>query len=124
MKLVHLVRLMVLVVLMVSCGRKELPYTDNSKDADLYAQNVRALVLELAQTARNSSEPRVQINVIVKELSQNDRPAGDYRQVFSEMLAVSQKAMDRCPPSGGKGQISKELDELMALARRLPARQP
>jgi hypothetical protein len=122
MKLVHLIRLIVLVVFMVSCGRKELPYTDNSKDADLYAQNVRALVLEMAQTARNSSEPRIQMNLIVKELSQTDRPTGDYRQVYNEMLAVSQKAMDRCPPSGGRAQIGKELDELAALARRLPAR--
>lgn len=123
MKLIHLIRLIVLAVLMVSCGRKELPYTDNSKDTQLYAQNVRALVLELAQAARNSSEPRVQMNLIVKELSQTDRPIGDYRQTYSDMLAVSQKAMDRCPPSGGRAQIGKELDELVTLARRLPARQ-
>jgi len=123
MKLIHLFRLIVLAVLMVSCGRKELPYTDNSKDSQLYAQNVRALVLEQAQAARNSSEPRVQIHLIVKELSQNDRPTGDYRQTYSDMLAVSQKAMERCPLTGGRGQISNELDELVALARRLPAKQ-
>jgi len=123
MKLIHLIRLIVLVVLMVSCGRKELPYTDNSKDAELYAQNVRALVLELAQAARNSSEPRVQINLIVKELSQNDRPTGEYREIYRQMLAVSQKTLDRCPPSSGRAPIGPELDALAALARRLPARQ-
>jgi hypothetical protein len=122
MKLIQLIRLIVLAVLMVSCGRKELPFTDNSKDAELYAQNLRALVVELVQTARNSSEPRVQINLMVKELSQNDRPAGEYREVYREMLAVSKKTLDRCPPSGGRAQIGKELDELMTLARRLPAR--
>lgn len=122
MKLFHLIRLIVLAVLMVSCGRKELPFTDNSKDAELYAQNVRGLVLELAQAARNSSEPRAQVNLIVKELSQKDRPAGEYREIYSQMLAVSQKTLDRCPPSGGRAPIGPELDELAALARRLPSR--
>ena len=48
MKLIQLIRLIAIAVLMVSCGRKELPFTDNSKDVEFYAQNVRALVLELA----------------------------------------------------------------------------
>ncbi len=122
MKLIAQVRLGLLILLAWGCGRHELPYNDNSRDADLYAQNVRSLVLGLVDTARSSGEPQIQINLIVKELSHDDRPVGHYKQIYADLLATSQKILDRCPPGATRPDIRKELDELSSLARKLPAK--
>jgi hypothetical protein len=120
MKAISAIRFGLVVLLALGCGRHELPYYDNSKDSDLYAQNVRKLVLELAEAARSSGEPRTQINVIVTELSHDDRPVGSYKQTYSDLLATSRSILDRCPPGGGKPDIRKEIDQLIGLARTLP----
>jgi len=117
------IRLALLILLAWGCGRHELPYNDNSRDAELYAQNVRTLVLGLADTARSSGEPQLQIKMIVKELSQDDRPVGQYKQVYADLLATSRKILDRCPPGASRPDIRKEIDELTSLARKLPAKQ-
>ncbi len=122
MKLITQIRIALLIILAWGCGRHELPYNDNSRDSDLYAQNIRTLVLALADTARSSGEPQLQINVIVKELSQDDRPVGQYKQIYSDLLATSRKILDRCPPGAARPDIRKELDELTSLARKLPAK--
>jgi hypothetical protein len=122
MKLIDQIRLALVVIITLGCGRKELPYTDNSKDSELYARGVRTLVLGLADTARGSSEPRAQISLIVTELSHDDRPMGQYKPIYAEMLTTSQKILDRCPPGRGRAEIGKELDELRNLARKLPSK--
>src|SRR5690242_12539828 len=111
MRFINLARLVLIALLSLGC-RHELPYTDNSKDADLYAQNVRSLVLALADTARASSEPQTQIRLIVTELSHDDRPFGQYKDVYTDLLATSKTILDRCQPgakTGAKPDIRKEL---------------
>jgi len=120
MKLITFIRLVLLLLLALGCGRHELPYNDNSKDSELYAQNVRTLVVGLAETARGSSEPRTQINVIVTELSHDDRPLGSHKQTYGDLLTTSRAILDRCQPGAPKPDIRKELDQLITLARKLP----
>jgi len=119
MKLISILRIALVVLLALGC-RHELPYTDNSKDAELYAQNVRSLVLGLVETARASNEPQIQIKLIVTELSHDDRPFGPYKDVYSELLTASRTILDRCQPGNGKPDIRKELDQLTSAARKLP----
>jgi hypothetical protein len=119
MKLLTAIRLGLILLIALGC-RHELPYTDNSKDADLYAQNVRTLVLGLADTARGSSEPQTQIRLIVTELRHDDRPVGPYKDVYAELLASSQSILDRCQPGKTRPDIRKDLDQLTTLARKLP----
>jgi hypothetical protein len=118
MRFLHLARLVFIALIALGC-RHELPYTDNSHDAELYAQNVRTLILGLADTARGSSEPQTQIRLIVTELSHDDRPLGPYKDVYTEVLATSKTIIDRCQP-GARPDIRKELDQLTSLARKLP----
>jgi hypothetical protein len=118
MRFINLARLVLIALIALGC-RHELPYTDNSKDADLYAQNVRSLVLGLTDTARGSSEPQTQIRLIVTELSHDDRPFGAYKDVYSDLLTTSRTILDRCQP-GARPDIRKELDQLTSLARKLP----
>lgn len=119
MKFITFARFVLVLLIALGC-RQELPYTDNSKDADLYAQNVRTLILGLADTARGSSEPQTQIGLIVTELSHDDRPVGPYKDVYAELLNTSRTILDRCQPGAGKPDIRKELDQLTSLARKLP----
>jgi hypothetical protein len=121
MKFITFARFVLILLIALGC-RHELPYTDNSKDADLYAQNVRTLILGLADTARGSSEPQTQIKLIVTELSHDDRPFGPYKDVYTELLGTSRTILDRCQPGQTKPDIRKELDQLTSLARKLPAK--
>lgn len=102
------------------CGPEELPFTDNSQDAELYAQNMRRTVLMLVQYARGG-DPETQMGILATELSHTDRPVGDYAAIYDDMREKTGEALEICRASqSSKPAIDAQLDELTRLAENLP----
>jgi len=106
------------------CGPSEKPFTDNSKDPDLYAKDVKQLTLDAVQRARRSSEPADQVQTIVTEIegqSANGRPVGSNKPVYDELLVAAKKFVEDAKKADGKpANVSSRLDELKKIADKLP----
>jgi hypothetical protein len=113
--------LVLLLTLVASgCGREEPPFVDNSKDPELYACNMRRVVLMLVNRARGG-DPASQIGILAAELNKTDRPLGTYREIFLEMQEKVNDAAVTCRHyQTSRPPIDRQLDELAALAESLP----
>jgi hypothetical protein len=111
-------------LLLPGCGKSERPFTDNSKDPDLYAQDVKQIVLDAVQRARGSREPADQLQTIVTEIESqpvNNRPVGSHKPVYDELLASAKALMADCQKAGGRpADLSSRLDALKKIAEKLP----
>jgi hypothetical protein len=106
------------------CGPAERPFTDNSKDPELYALEVKRIALNAVQTARRSREPADQIQTLVTELESlesNSRPVGSYKPIYDELLATAKPLLEDCKKANGKpANLTSRLDELKKIAEKLP----
>src|SRR4051812_30051229 len=87
------------------CGPSERPFTDNSKDPDMYAKDVKQIALDAVQRARRSSEPADQVQTIISEIegqSANNRPVGSHKPLYDELLAASKKFVEDAKKTDGK----------------------
>jgi hypothetical protein len=120
----RLLPLLLLPLALSGCGPSEPPFTDNSKDADLYAADVKQIALDAVQRARRSREPADQIQTLVSELENqesNSRPVGPHKAIYSELLNLSKEFIKECNSGGGKpANVGPRLDSLAKLAERLP----
>ncbi|MFO0797454.1 MAG: hypothetical protein U0804_08240 [Gemmataceae bacterium] len=110
--------------LALGCGPSEKPYTDNSKDPELYAQDVKQIAMDAIQRARRSREPADQLLTLATEIEGqggNNRPVGQYQPVYAELLGATKSLMDDCRKSNGRpGDLSTRLDSLKKIAEKLP----
>ncbi|QDU19471.1 hypothetical protein [Urbifossiella limnaea] len=106
------------------CGSSEKPYTDNSKDPDLYAQDVKQIAVDAIQRARRSREPADQLQTIVTEIegqSANNRPVGSHQPVYTELLTAAKQLQGDCNKANGRpADLSTRLDGLKKIADKLP----
>ncbi len=109
---------------LLGCGKSEKPFTDNSKDSDLYAQDVKQIAVEAVQRARRSREPADQLQTIVSEIegqSANGRPVGSHKPTYDELLTSAKSLLEDCQKAGGKApDLSSRLDRLQKIAEKLP----
>src|SRR4051812_41114071 len=101
----RLLALLLVSMLLTGCGSGGRPYTDNSRDADLYAQDVKTIALGAVQRAKRSREPADQIRVLVTEIQDqesNRRPVGSHKPIYTELLATARTLMEDCEKANGK----------------------
>ncbi|WP_010585761.1 hypothetical protein [Schlesneria paludicola] len=110
-----------LCLLAVGCGRNELPFTDHSRDPELYAKSARAIVENNCKAARKG-DPAIHLAPVLQELERNDRPVGPRKEIFAELRRVCREAVDMIRASeGNRPSIQRHLDEMIELASQLPA---
>lgn len=112
-------------LLLSGCGSPERPFTDNSKDADLYATDVKQIALSTVTRAKRSKEPGDQIQVLVNEIesqASNNRPVGPHKPIYDELLSLAKPLVEDCKKAGaGKpANLNAKLDALKAVADKLP----
>jgi len=114
-------------MMLVGCGGGEsLPYTDNSKDPESYAKDVKLITIQAVRGARASSEPIDSLDPLVAELeSSNKRPVGSYQATYTEVLALAKEARDACAaangkPSGLEGMLKKLEQSVESLPGEVP----
>src|SRR6266542_19793 len=107
------------------CRPSDRPFTDNSKDADLYAQDVKQIALDAVQRARRSREPADQIQTLVSELESqeaNNRPMGSHKPTYTELLTAAKQLAEDCKKAHGRpADLSARLDALAKIAEKLPS---
>ena len=106
------------------CGQSERPFTDNSQDADLYAQDVKQIALDAIQRAKRSREPADQMQTIITELEgqvANSRPVGAHKPIYAELLTAAKQISEDCKKANGKpADLMPRLDSLKLIAEKLP----
>ncbi len=123
-RLLRLLPLLLLTLTVSACGPAEAPYTDNSRDADLYATDVKQIAMDAIQRAKKSREPADQIQTLVSEIEgqgANNRPVGSHKATYDELLKLAKEFISECNAAGGKpANLTVRLDVLMKIAERLP----
>ncbi|MES2791216.1 MAG: hypothetical protein V4719_16495 [Planctomycetota bacterium] len=105
------------------CGRSEPPFTDNSQDVDLYVRRLRMLVQHQTALARKS-DPTLHLAPLVIELEREDRPLGEYQDVYLSLREKGRAVFDLCRANPNvRHDIAAQLDEMVNLASALPARE-
>lgn len=111
-------------LLLLGCGTPERPFTDNSKDADLYATDVKQIAFSTVVRAKRSREPADQIQVLVSEIESqesNHRPVGAHQAIYAELLAAAKPLLEDCKKANGKApNLNSRLDALKVIAEKLP----
>ena len=125
-RLLRLLPLLLLTLTVSACGPAEAPYTDNSKDADLYATDVKQIAVDAIQRAKKSREPADQIQTLVSEIEgqgANNRPVGSHKATYDELLKLAKEFISECKAAGAKpGNMAARLDSLAKVAYRLPVK--
>ena len=125
-RLLRLLSLLLLSLTLSACGPAEAPYTDNSKDADLYAQDVKQIAVDAIQRAKKSREPADQIQTLVSEIecqSATNRPVGSHKATDDELLKLAKEFISECKAAGGKpANMAARLDSMAKIADRLPGK--
>jgi hypothetical protein len=111
-------------LLLAGCGSPDRPFTDNSKDADLYAADVKQIAYSTVSRAKRSREPADQVQVLVTELESqesNNKPAGPHKAVYGDMLAAAKLLLEDCKKANGKpANLNSRLDAIKVIADKLP----
>jgi hypothetical protein len=124
--MLRLFSLLLASLLLLGCGSGK-PFTDNSQDAELYAQDVKQIAYGAIAKARRSREPADQIRTLVREIEQqgpNRRPVGPHRPTYEALLAAAKPLMEECEKAaGGKAaNLASRLDSLQKIAEKLPGK--
>jgi hypothetical protein len=107
--------------LLSGCGSSGPVYTDH-KNPELYAEDVKRVVLTQAAEARKSKEPADDLGPVVAELEGHaSRPQGDYAELYATLLSKSLELQQACAAIEGRpSDLNSRLDELVELAQQLP----
>lgn len=113
-------------LLLAGCGPRR-PFTDNSQDADLYAQDVKQMAYDAVAKAKRSREPADQIRTLVLEIERqetNRKPVGPHKAIYAELLAAAKPLLEDCEKAaGGKpANLASRLDSLQKIAEKLPGK--
>lgn len=112
---------LLLVLGLIGCGTGG-PVPQDNKDPELYAADVKRVVLMQVEEARRSREPGDEIYSIVSELENYEkRPAGSYASIYSELREKAKELQAKCEEVDGRpSDLASRLDELVELANQLP----
>ena len=108
----------------MGCGTTERPFADNSKDADLYALDVKQIAFGTVARGKRSRETADQIQVLVTELeslASNHRPIGTHAPIYADLLSAAKPLLEDCKKANAKpANLVSRLDALKLIAEKLP----
>ena len=112
----------IVILAIAGCGGSHAAYVDHSRDPLAYARDVKELVVDHVHLARQSREPGDMLVPIVSELDRlEDRPVGEYREVYEQLRAAAQQLLEACQRVDGRPpELQKQLDQLLELVAPLP----
>lgn len=109
-----------LAVLLTGCARN--PQKLDTKDPVVYAKKIKTQVYNTVQTVRRS--PRTaseQSAVLLEELEvYSSQPVGEHETTYAQLLQKCQELLAASQKSGGGAEVSRKLNEMKALADKLP----
>ena len=103
-------------------GGSTVPFTDDSQNAEKYAQSVKQTVADVVTAAATSSEPADATSALVSLLeSPDNRPSGPHEPIYLELLAAAQKITQECNAAQGRAEgLEQSLADLKAISDKLP----
>jgi hypothetical protein len=105
-------------------GGSSLPYTDNSRDPEALATNLKQVVLTAVYEAKDAREPADALAMIVTAFDGNKRrqmPVGSYGPIYDELAAVATQWYEACESADGRAPgLEGGLAQLEELAAQLP----
>ncbi len=111
-----------LLLVVLGCGGGDL--VDHSRDPEMFASNVKELVLTSVEDARESDEPADALWAVVHELSPGElgrQPTGDHLSLYQQLHTLASEIHEECEAVDGRApELDQRLDELAALAQYLP----
>ncbi len=112
---------LLLVMGLIGCGAGG-PVPQDNKDPELFAADVKRVVLLQVEEARRSREPGDEISSIVSELENyQKRPVGNYADTYAQLQQKAKELHAKCEEVDGRpSDLASALDELVELANQLP----
>ena len=105
---------------MIGCGPSELPFTDNSKDSEAFAKDIKELVLTAADRLKNSSQPADSIRQVVLSLSDLKKcPTGSYLPIYEELHKLTSDLLQEAE-NGKPKDLKGKLAKIAEVANKLP----
>jgi len=118
------VAMLLLVMSLTGCGQgTSVPYTDNSRDPEALATNIKQLVFTVAYEARTAREPADQLAWIVDAFDpkKGKMPIGNYGSIYDELVAVASELHQACESADGRApDLNSGLEKLEEIAGQLP----
>jgi len=92
------------------------------EDAAEFARTTKTQVLQFVKAAKeNTKTAGGQAEALFERLQvYKSRPVGSNGPVYEEMLQKCKELVDTAKKSPGSGEVTRKLDELAALANKLP----
>src|SRR5262245_40821156 len=120
MKATRLLQAAVLVAVAFGCARPAKP-TDKL-DAAGYARLIKRLVLEFVQEAKKNPEAAGQkaSDLLETLKSHPKQPVGEHKEIYAELTTKCGALLEAAKRSPGSAATHKHLDEMAALANKLP----
>lgn len=112
-----------LLLVCAGCGKTpERPFTDNSKDPQSYAADVKALIIDHVALAKKSKEPADEMQIVVNFLGErSSRPQGEFADTYAKLYDLAEQIHAACEAAGGKPSgLDQQLQELLTMAETLP----
>jgi hypothetical protein len=107
--------------MLAGCGPSELPFTDNSKDADAFGRSIKVLVLHTAEELKTSKQPADALRAIVQSLSELDAcPTGEYLPIYQEMHKLTSDLLSQCETGKQPADFQSKLAAIAEKAKGLP----
>ena len=95
---------------------------DQTEDPAAYALDVKTQVTQMLNSARrNPTNAAFNVGALVGILDDYEsQPTGDHEQIYADLLAGCRELKQMYEQSAGGGEINAKIDELLALAGKLP----
>ena len=108
-------------ICLAGCGGSSVPFNDDSQDTEKFATLIKQVVAESVADARKSKEPADQIRLIADAVKGDNKPVGAYGEIYSRLGAAANELAEACERADGPTpDMSKKLDDLLAIADELP----
>lgn len=109
---------------LAGCGASDhRQFTDNSRDPEALATNIKQVVLTAIYESESAREPADALSMVVVSLDGklSKMPVGNYASVYEELLAVSSELHQACEQVDGRAPgLDAGLKRLAELAEQLP----
>jgi hypothetical protein len=98
------------------------PGGDESGDPAAYALDIKTQVTEeLSRAKANPAAAADSVAVLIENLEgYQDRPVGEHGETYAALLGGCQELKEMCDQSAGAAKIGVKIDEILALAGKLP----
>ena len=98
------------------------PGGDESGDPAAYALDIKTQVTEeLSRAKANPAAAADSVAVLIENLEgYQDQPVGQHGETYAALLAGCKELKEMCDQSAGAAEIGAKIDEVLALAGKLP----